>query len=159
MDAVLGDRDPAADDLPKLVETTKAFREAMRLYPPIWAMMRRVVRDDEIGGVRLRAGSRVAISPFATHRHPDFWTDAERFDPSRFDDDRAGDLHPFAWIPFGGGPHMCLGKRFAETQVRAVMHQMLLRYRWSVPDGYEMPVQQAPISKPLDGLPIELEAL
>lgn len=49
---------------------------------------------------------------------------------------------------------MCLGHRFAELQVKTVMHQLLLRYRWSVPDGYQMPVQQAPISKPRDGLPV-----
>ena len=64
-----------------------------------------------------------------------------------------------SWLPFGGGPHMCLGRKFAELQVRAVMHQLLLRFRFSVPEGYEMPVQQAPISKPRDGLPIELESL
>jgi cytochrome P450 len=54
---------------------------------------------------------------------------------------------------------MCIGRRFAETQVRMVMHQLLLRYRWSVPDGYTMPVQQAPISKPLDGLPVHFTPL
>ena len=64
-----------------------------------------------------------------------------------------------SWVPFGGGPHLCIGLRFAEVQVKAIMHQMLRRWRWSVPDGYRMPVQQAPISKPLDGLPIEMRAL
>ena len=54
---------------------------------------------------------------------------------------------------------MCLGLRFAEMQVRMVMHQLLARYRWSVPAGYEMPVQQAPISKPLDGLPASFTRL
>jgi cytochrome P450 len=63
------------------------------------------------------------------------------------------------WIPFGGGPHMCLGVRFAEMQVRMVMHQLLVRYRWSVPQGYAMPVQQAPISKPMDGLPVTFTRL
>ena len=54
---------------------------------------------------------------------------------------------------------MCIGKQFAESQVRLVMHQILRRYRFRVPDGYEMPVQQAPISKPRDGLPIELSPI
>jgi len=62
-------------------------------------------------------------------------------------------------VPFGGGPHLCIGLRFAEVQVKAIMHQMLRRYRGSVPADYGMPVQQAPISKPLDGLPIQLRAL
>ena len=63
------------------------------------------------------------------------------------------------FVPFGGGPHMCLGMRFAEAQVRLIMHQLLLRYRFEVPAGYEMPVQQAPISKPRDGLPVRFAPL
>ena len=70
-----------------------------------------------------------------------------RFAPERAEHER----HSHSWVPFGGGPHMCLGFRFAELQVRSLMHQMLRRYRWSVPAGYTMPVQQAPISKPRDG--------
>ena len=62
-------------------------------------------------------------------------------------------------MPFGGGPHLCLGMHFADLQIKSIMHQLLLRYRWTVPAGYAMPVQQAPISKPLDGLPIDLQAL
>jgi len=62
-------------------------------------------------------------------------------------------------VPFGGGAHMCLGLRFAELQVRALMHQLLLRARWELPGGYVMPVQEAPISKPRDGLPVRLRPL
>jgi cytochrome P450 len=102
----------------------------------------------------------VVIAPIHTHRMPEWWTDPDRFDPERFSPERAEhERHSHAWIPFGGGPHMCLGKRFAESQVRLIMHQLVSRYRWSVPDGYTMPVQQAPISKPRDGLPIRLELL
>jgi cytochrome P450 len=90
----------------------------------------------------------------------EWWTDPFRFDPARFSPERAEDeRHSHSWIPFGAGPHVCLGKRFAEIQIRSVMHQMLLRWRWSVPESYRMPVQQAPISKPADGLPITLERI
>jgi cytochrome P450 len=102
----------------------------------------------------------VVIAPIHTHHMEEWWDDPFRFDPERFAGERAElDRHTHAWIPFGGGPHHCLGFRFAETQVKLVMHQLLLRYRWSVPADYRMPVQQAPISKPRDGLPIQLESL
>jgi len=59
----------------------------------------------------------------------------------------------------GGGPHLCLGMHFADLQIKSIVHQRVLRYRWSVPSGDAMPVQQAPISKPPDGLPLELAAI
>jgi cytochrome P450 len=63
------------------------------------------------------------------------------------------------WAPFGGGAHTCIGLRFAELQIKCILHQLLLRVRWPLPAGYEMPVQQAPISKPRDGLPVQFERI
>ena len=91
---------------------------------------------------------------------PEWWTEPFRFDPERFAEGRAEhQRHSHSYTPFGGGNHMCLGLRFAETQIKAVLHQLLPRYRLSVPEGYRMPVQQAPISKPMDGLPLTLERI
>ena len=97
----------------------------------------------------------VVVSPIHTHHMREWWSDPFRFDPERFAPGARGDeRHTHSWVPFGGGLHMCIGMRFAEMQMKAVMHQLLQRYRWSVPTGYVMPVQQAPISKPRDGLPL-----
>jgi cytochrome P450 len=91
---------------------------------------------------------------------PAWFPEPLRFDPERFAEGRAEDeRHTHAWVPFGGGPHHCIGLRFAETQVKAIMHQLVRRYRWSVPPDYSMPVQQAPISKPRDGLPVRFERI
>ena len=110
--------------------------------------------------MRVPANSMIVISPIHTHYMPEWWDAPDRFDPERFAPGRAEqERHTHSWIPFGGGVHMCIGRRFAEAQVRLVTHQMVRRYRWSVPAGYRMPVQQAPISKPLDGLPIDLEPI
>jgi cytochrome P450 len=121
----------------------------------------RIATDDfEYEGYRIESGAMVVVSPIRTHHMEEWWTEPFRFDPERFSPERAEDeRHTHAWIPFGGGPHLCLGLRFAEMQIKAIMHQLVQRYRWSVPEGYSMPVQQAPISKPLDGLPIKFEAL
>ncbi|MFU8829977.1 MAG: cytochrome P450 [Phycisphaerales bacterium] len=102
----------------------------------------------------------VVVSPIHTHRMPEWWPAPDRFDPERFSPERAEDTrHTHMWIPFGGGPHHCIGLRFAELQVKAIMHQLLSRYRISVEPGYEMPVQQAPISRPRDGLPVRFEPI
>jgi cytochrome P450 len=101
----------------------------------------------------------VVVSPIHTHHMEEWWPEPFRFDPERFTEARAEhEKHTHSWAPFGGGAHLCIGFRFAEVQIKSIMHQMLRRYRWSVPDGYSMPVQQAPISKPLDGLPVEVTA-
>ena len=117
-------------------------------------------RDFELAGYRVPAGAMVLVSPIFTHYMPEWWDDPWRFDPERFGDQRAEhERHSHNFIPFGGGPHMCLGKRFAETQVTTVLYHLLRRYRFRVPERYTMPVQQAPISKPSDGLPVWLERL
>jgi cytochrome P450 len=91
---------------------------------------------------------------------PSLWTDARTFDPGRFSEARHEDKsHSFAWAPFGGGAHICIGQHFATLQIKAIMHQLLLRYRWRVAENYTMPYQLVPIAKPRDGLPIFLERL
>jgi cytochrome P450 len=149
-----------AEDVERLPSLTWIMREALRRYPPLPIIPRVATRDFDWSGYTIRAGAMVVVSPIHSHHMSEWWTDPFRFDPERFCPERAEDQrHSHSWIPFGAGPHVCLGKRFAEIQIRSVMHQMLLRWRWSVPDTYRMPVQQAPISKPVDGLPITLERI
>ena len=150
----------AFDDLEKLEALTWVTKETMRRYPPLPVIPRVALDDFEFGGYRIPAKSMVVIAPIHTHYMPEWWDEPGRFDPERFAPSRAEDQrHTHAWVPFGGGVHLCLGMHFAEVQIKSIMHQLVQRYRWSVPAGYTMPVQQAPISKPIDGLPIELSAL
>jgi cytochrome P450 len=151
---------PSFDGLDELTGLTWVMREALRLYPPLPVIPRVATRDCEFGGFRIPADTMVIVSPIHTHRMPEWWSDPGRFDPERFSPLRAEDRrHTHNWVPFGGGAHMCIGRLFAEAQVRLILHHMVRRYRWSIPDGYVMPVQQAPISKPRDGLPIELKPI
>jgi len=148
------------EDLDRLETLTWAMRETMRRYPPLPVIPRVADADFEFGGYRIPRGTMVVVSPIFTHYMEEWWSEPTRFDPERFSPARAEDQrHTHNWVPFGGGPHLCLGMRFAQVQVRAVMHQLLRRYRWSVPADYTMPVQQAPISKPQDGLPIRMTRL
>ena len=137
------------------------MNETLRRYPPLPVIPRVATADFEFGGYTIPANSdgRGLADP-----HPPHGGVVDRSVPLRPRALRAGrapstSATRTSWVPFGGGPHMCIGRRFAETQVQLVMHQLLLRYRWSVPPATRMPVQQAPISKPRDGLPVRFRSL
>ncbi|MFM9735861.1 cytochrome P450, partial [Streptomyces niveiscabiei] len=83
----------------------------------------RALKEFEFGGYRIPAGTQVGLSVGYTHKMPDIWPDPERFDPMRFSPDQARGRHKYAWVPFGGGAHMCLGLHFAEMQIRILMAQ------------------------------------
>jgi cytochrome P450 len=156
----LGTAEPGFEDVARLEGLAMAMNETLRRYPPLPVIPRVATAAFEFGGYELPAGCMVVVSPIHTHHMSEWWSEPFRWDPERFAPGRAEhERHTHSFAPFGGGPHMCLGMRFAETQVRQVMHQLLLRYRLEVPSGYTMPVQQAPISKPRDGLPVRFVPL
>jgi cytochrome P450 len=102
----------------------------------------------------------VASSPYGNHFLEDVWPDPLRFDPGRFAPDRREDkVHRLAFQAFGAGVHKCIGMHFAGMQVRAAFHELLTTYRWSVPAGYEMPIDMAALPVARDGLPVTLERL
>jgi len=124
LDDVLGGRVPTPEDVPRLAFTKRVIREAMRLYPPIWIIERRVVDDDTVGGFHLPAGSAVVVAPYALHRHPGFWDAPDAFDPARFE----GPV-PAAYIPFGAGPRFCIGSEFAMLEAQLIVAMVLQSYR------------------------------
>ncbi|MFW6098218.1 MAG: cytochrome P450, partial [Chloroflexota bacterium] len=109
VDEVLGGRQPAMEDMQHLTYTKMVLEESMRLYPPAYALSRWCVEADEVGGYYLPAESAVTLSPYLTHRHPDFWVDPERFNPERFRAEHQAERPRFAYMPFGGGPRQCIG--------------------------------------------------
>ncbi|MES2440779.1 MAG: cytochrome P450 [Verrucomicrobiota bacterium] len=135
--AVLGGRTPALEDVPKLAYTRTVIQESMRLYPPIWIIERRVIKDDTVGGYTLPAGSAVVISPYALHRHPEFWKDPGKFDPSRFENGV-----PEAYIPFGAGPRFCIGNEFAMLEAQLITAMVLQAFQLRLVPGH--PVEPQP---------------
>ena len=148
------------DDLGKLELTEMAFKEALRLIPPVPSLPRRALRSFEYKGFRIPGGSEVGFNVYLTHRLEEHWgDDVEAFDPLRFTPDKVKARHKYAWVPFGGGAHMCLGLHFAYMQVKILMAQLLQRYRIEVAEGYAPKWQPWPIPKPRDGLQINLRPL
>ncbi|WP_442484835.1 cytochrome P450 [Aeoliella sp. SH292] len=115
---VLGDRPLHLDDVPKLRYTRMVIQETLRLHPPFWFENRNVVRDVDMGGVRIPAGAMVVFSRHTLHRHPGFWKEPDQFDPNRFEPGREENSHSsHAYVPFGGGPRVCVGLHFAMQEL------------------------------------------
>jgi cytochrome P450 len=132
VDTVLGQRTLTAEDLSKLKYTRMVLEEAMRLYPPAWMFGRLAIGEDVVRGFRIPPGSMVMMSPFFTHRHPQFWSNPEGFDPERFSPDASAQRHKYSYLPFGGGPRVCIGNGFAISEAQAILATITQRYRVEV---------------------------
>ena len=150
-------RDLAYEDMGKLELTEMAFKEALRMVPPVPSMPRRALREFEYGGYRIPAGTHVGINTYFVHHEEEHWDNPFAFDPLNFTPDKVKARHKYAWVPFGGGAHMCLGLHFAYMQVKILMAQLLPRYEIGLEQ--EPDWQPWPIPKPRDGLKISLKAL
>lgn len=116
VDDVLGTRRATFDDVRRLPYTRQVFAEAMRLYPPAWAVSRQAVRDTILGGHRIPGGAVLTFSPYVLHRDPRLWSGPETFDPDRFAPGDDVKRHRFAYVPFSAGPRGCIGEQFAWTE-------------------------------------------
>lgn len=152
-------RGAAYDDLPKFELMEMALKEALRLIPPVPSIPRRALRSFEFKGVRIPAGTGCGFNVHLTHHMEEYWPSPEVFDPMRFTPDKLKARHKYAWVPFGGGAHMCVGLHFAYMQVKILMAQLLQRYRIEVAEGYAPEWQPWPIPKPRDGLKVTFQAL
>ncbi|WP_135453047.1 cytochrome P450 [Mycobacterium sp. DL99] len=121
VDDVLRGRDPAAADVEVLPWTQAVVSEALRLYPPACYINRDAAQDDDLLGIPVSAGDTVGLSPYLLHRHPEFWPEPERFEPQRFLPENASTRPRYAYVPFGGGRHMCLGARLAQLELTLIL--------------------------------------
>lgn len=127
--AVLGQRDrPSADDLRAMPYLSQIINESLRLYPPAWLMSRLSLGPDRLGNYTLEANQGVLVSPYILHHDPDSWPDPERFIPDRFAAEMIKDRHPYAFMPFGGGPRLCIGNQFALMEMQALLTILLHRF-------------------------------
>jgi cytochrome P450 len=129
VDEVVGSGPVTRAHLPGLRYTRMVLQEALRLYPPGWLIPRTAAGPDLVGGVPIRPGDTVLISPYLTHRVPGWWDRPAVFDPDRFSPGRAAGRHPFAYLPFGAGPHRCLGSHFFTVEAQLIVAAMVSRYR------------------------------
>jgi len=157
LDQVLGGRAAAIEDLPKLNYTGIVIDEAMRMYPPVWAIGREAIADDEIMGYRVCKGSNLLLSQWLAHHHPAFWENPNRFEPERFLAERASGRPRYAFFPFGGGPRMCIGNLFALTEAQIVLATVAQKYRLRVPPNHPIGLQPLVTLRHRYGVKVVLE--
>jgi len=152
--------DPKQDLMPRMAARQLmgwVIREVLRLNPPVAFLQRQTLASVELEGVRLPSGALLTLAPLHVQRDARWWPDPDSFRPERF---RASELpHPFAWAPFGGGAHRCLGQHLADAQMRLVLGELLLQARWSLPLGLSPQWRHAPITHPTQGGPLLLQPL
>ncbi|ABD09319.1 Cytochrome P450 [Rhodopseudomonas palustris HaA2] len=149
----------AFEQLDALPLTEMAFKEAMRLRPPVPSLPRRATREFSFKGYTIPAGTMVAINPLYTHHMPEIWPAPDRFDPLRFTDEAQRGRHRFAWVAYGGGAHMCLGLNFAYMQAKCFAVHLLQNLSLDLPPNYQSSWQMWPIPKPKDGLRVRIAPL
>lgn len=158
VDAVLGGRRPTTDDIDVLPYTRTVVKESLRLFPPVYATTRTAQGADLIDGYKVPAKALVTLSPYLTHRHPDFWREPETFQPERFSAEGRAKGPDDGFIPFGRGPRSCIGGHFAMTELMLVVPMVLQRY-WLEPEpGHEFGMEPLITLHPHNGVWLMLQS-
>jgi cytochrome P450 len=143
---------PRLPDLPRLVFCTNVIQESMRLYPPAWAFERQAIEEDVVAGYAIPKKAIVAVSPFTLHRTPAHWDNPEGFDPDRFTPERSQGRPKNAYLPFGGGPRLCIGNAFAMMEAQIIIASIMQRARLSLVPGHPVELEPVVTLRPKHGL-------
>ncbi len=157
LERTLGDRIPRFEDLVSLPYSRMLIEEALRLYPPTWILARSPLSDDAIGGYPIPRRSVVLISPYLLHRNPDFWASPEAFDPERFRPEGSKSRARYAYLPFGGGPRVCLGKAWALMEMQLIVVTVAQKYRLRLGCGCLVAAEAGIVLRPKGRLLMALE--
>lgn len=155
--AVVGDRRPTVSDLPKLIYSTQVIEESMRLYPPAWAFERSALSDDVIAKHRVKKGTTIGIVPYVMHRNTEYWPEPEAFKPERFEKAQSANRPKHAYIPFGGGPRLCIGNAFAMMEMQVILPMILRAAELQAVPGFKLELEPSITLRPKHGLPMKLE--
>lgn len=156
--AVLGDRPPSLDDLPRLPYVKMILQETLRLYPPIFTVSRRASRAAEVCGYHIPQRALLFLSPWVTQRHPAYWGEPEAFRPERFASQDDTSWHRGAYFPFGSGVHRCLGEHLALIEGQLIIAAIAQRYRLGMVPGHIVKPGLFPALRPRYGLLMTLQA-
>ena len=158
LDAVLGDRVPTLDDLPRLIYTGHVITESLRLYPAAWGLARLVVEDHEIAGYPVTKGMGVAMAQWVVHRDPRWYDAPEEFRPERWEGDLMKRLPRFAYFPFGGVPRQCIGNTFAVMEATLILATITRKFRLRLVANHSVAPLASITLRPRHGVRVALEA-
>ena len=157
LDSVLAGESPTLEALRRLPYTDTVIKESMRLMPPVWSIGRVNREATEVLGYPFPQWSGVQICIYCAHRHPGIWEQPDTFLPERWADESIHALPKYAYIPFGGGPRICIGNSFATMEAKLLLATMAQRYRLHLIEGLKIVPQPFITMFPRDGLPMEIE--
>ncbi len=157
--AVIGENAIDYHNLHQLEGTVRVIDEALRLYPPFWMIDRSALKDDEVAGVHIPAGAMVIPYIFGTHRNPAHWQDVETFDPRRFEPERSKGRHPFAYVPFGGGPRICIGSNMAMMQMLMIVVAFVRKYDFALVRDEPVAIQPMMLLRPGGAVTMKFRAV
>jgi cytochrome P450 len=157
IDEVLGGRAPNVSDLPKLRYTEMIAKEAMRLYPPAYAVGREAIEDTEIGGYHVPKGTQLFAFQWVTHRDARYFDHPEAFKPERWNAAASEQLPKFAYFPFGGGPRQCIGNYFATMEIVLLLATIGQRFRFSLDPDRTVEVLPVLSLRPKNGIKVVVE--
>lgn len=149
---ILNGKPPTVHDLPNLPYSEMVLKEALRLYPPAAGATRQPIHDLELGGYHFTKGSNIVISTYLMHRNPDYFPDPLKFDPERFNPARETQIPKYAYLPFGGGPRVCIGNTFAMMEARLIFITILQHYRLTLATNQPIQAEQLFTIRPKGGL-------
>jgi cytochrome P450 len=149
---------PSADSLAALPVLRGVFQETLRLYPPAWVVTRKARGADRIGEVPIRRNALIVLSPYATQRDARWWGAPDEFDPDRFSAARSAGRPRFAYFPFGGGPHQCIGNHFSMVEAAVIMAAVAQRFRLEALPGHQVTVDAGVTLAPKGGLPMRVRS-
>lgn len=155
LDEVLGGRTPSVSDLPKLKYTEMITKEAMRLYPPAYAVGREAIEETEIGGYRVPKGTQLFAFQWVTHRDPRYFDQPDAFKPERWESSEQ--VSKYAYFPFGAGPRQCIGNYFAMMEIVLLLATIGQRFRFSLDTGYKVEVLPVLSLRPKNGIKVIVE--
>lgn len=158
VDTSLAGRTPGFGDVGALSYTRMVIDESMRLHPPVWAIARVATEADAVGGYPVAPGRVLFLSPYATHRHPEFWPNPEGFDPERFTPEAVRERHRFAYFPFAAGARVCIGNTFALLEAQLILAMIAQRFEIDLEPGRAIEPQALVTMRPRDGLWVRLRA-
>ncbi len=157
--SVIGDAPIGFDNLHELHLTLRVVDEALRLYPPFWMIDRTALENDEICGIRIPAGILVVPYIYGTHHDPTHWPNPETFDPERFSAERSSDRHRFAYLPFGGGPRLCIGNNMAIVQILLIIVTIVRKYDFTLANDKPVRIRPMMLLRPDGPVHMQFRAL
>jgi len=151
-DSVLGEAPLGHADVPRFEFTAQVIYEGLRLYPPFWMIDRMAVADDRVGDMAIPSGSMVIVFVYGAHHAPRYWQNPEEFDPERFTKEEMKLRTPFTFLPFGGGPRVCIGQHYAMLQILMILSELTRRYHFELVPGQTIEARTMVILRPRYGI-------